>query len=161
MVTYTEAKEAGYDVTTCGAVIGKTGKELQLSTDRSGYKYVIMYINKKFRRAQVHQLVAQKYIPNPDSKPCINHKDCIRDNNNVDNLEWCTYSENNHYAYEHGLRVDGVQVECVETKGIYKTNAAAAQAVDADEAGIRRARRTGCKCKGYHWRTVKKGEQHE
>jgi len=50
----------------------------------------------------VHRLIALHFIPNPENKPCINHKDLNRLNNNIDNLEWCTYSENSIHAYKNG-----------------------------------------------------------
>lgn len=46
----------------------------------------------------VHRLVAEAFIPNPSGLPCVNHKDESRDNNSVDNLEWCTYQYNNSYG---------------------------------------------------------------
>lgn len=46
----------------------------------------------------VHRLVADTYIPNPDNLPCVNHKDHNRANNDVSNLEWCSYEYNNSYS---------------------------------------------------------------
>ena len=48
----------------------------------------------------IHRIVAECFIPNPNNKPCINHKDGNRSNNNVSNLEWVTYSENHKHAYK-------------------------------------------------------------
>jgi len=47
-------------------------------------------------------LVAQSFIPNPNNKPDINHKDLNRENNEVDNLEWCTRKENWEHAVKMG-----------------------------------------------------------
>jgi hypothetical protein len=59
-------------------------------------------LNKTFR---VHREVAKAFIPNPDGKPQVNHKDGVKINNNVSNLEWATASENVRHALEHGLNV--------------------------------------------------------
>ena len=72
-------------------------KILKPAKDKQGYHYLVLCVNCKTKTFQVHRLVAQAFIENPNSLPCINHKDENPSNNRVDNLEWCTYSYNNTY----------------------------------------------------------------
>ena len=70
----------------------------------NGYYYVCLSKNGKVKKYKVNRLVAQAFIPNPDNKPFTNHIDGDKLNNNVDNLEWCTQSENMKHASMIGLR---------------------------------------------------------
>jgi hypothetical protein len=67
----------------------REGKKIKPSVHKNGYYQVALSKNgTKF--FLVHRLVALTYIPNPNNYPCVNHKDCNRQNNNLNNLEWCT-----------------------------------------------------------------------
>lgn len=66
---------------------------------KDGYLVVRLYLNKQQKHFFVHRLVAQAFIPNINNLPIINHLDCNPQNNNVENLEWCTQSQNVQYAY--------------------------------------------------------------
>lgn len=71
---------------------------------RTGYLSVTLLKDNKQLTKQVHRLVAETFIDNIDYKPIINHKNGIKIDNNVNNLEFCTASENNKHAYRLGIR---------------------------------------------------------
>ena len=75
-----------------------TNKFISQRENQKGYKIVDLYINNKRKQLLVHRLVAETFIPNLHNYPCVNHKDENVRNNNVDNLEWCTYKYNLEYS---------------------------------------------------------------
>ena len=81
-----------------------TGEKILKSHVVNGYEMVMLCRNYKTFNASVHRLVAQAFIPNPKNKPHINHIDGNKANNNIENLEWCTPSENMMHAYRTGLK---------------------------------------------------------
>lgn len=110
--------EQHYEVSNYGNVrakyrefIGKDGKLKKyhaklLKPDttilKRGYVRVTLSKDYKTERFQVHRLVADHFIPNPENKPFINHIDNNGLNNHVSNLEWCTHSENMIHAQKQG-----------------------------------------------------------
>lgn len=70
---------------------------------RGQYHTVCLRKNGSIKRFSVHRLQAIAFIDNPENKPCVNHKDGNKLNNNIDNLEWVTYSENVIHAFNNGL----------------------------------------------------------
>ena len=75
-------------------------------SDNNGYKQVWLTTSKGERRiTRVHRLVAETFIPNPENKRIVNHKDGDKSNNCVENLEWHTYKENLDHAYENRLNL--------------------------------------------------------
>lgn len=68
------------------------------SVDSYGYKIVSLCNGDTKKTVTVHKLVAAAFIPNPDNLPCINHMDENKQNNCVENLEWCTVEYNNSYG---------------------------------------------------------------
>ncbi len=96
--------EGLYKISNLGNVYScKQKKNLKLRNSY-GYKYVILYKNNVPKSFRVHRLVGMSFIPNPHNKPQINHKNGIKNDNNVENLEWVTMSENRKHAYDTGLQ---------------------------------------------------------
>lgn len=79
------------------------GQPIKTSLDRYGYVKVRFRNRGKVKNHSVHVLVGLAFIPNPTNKPQINHKDGNKQNNHVDNLEWCTGEENQQHAFKTGL----------------------------------------------------------
>jgi hypothetical protein len=78
-------------------------KILKNTFDKDGYFFVQLSKNGKLSPKKVHRLVALTFVPNPENKPQVNHKDGNKQNNNIDNLEWNTKKENIKHAHENGL----------------------------------------------------------
>ena len=95
----------------------KKEKILKPFKSNNNYLSINLYKNNKLKTYLIHRLVAEAFLPNPDNLPVVNHKDENKLNNNVENLEWCTYYYNNKY----GTRVEKVtkKIECVETGEIF------------------------------------------
>lgn len=74
-------------------------KELKPNTDKDGYKTYALS-NGKTLTKKAHRLVAKAFIPNPDAYPIINHLNGIKDDNRVENLEWCTRSHNSQHSFD-------------------------------------------------------------
>lgn len=103
--------EAYYQVSPLGFVYSIRNKRLISPYIRpsDGYIQIEFNVNGVASKHLVHRLVAEAYIPNPDNLPCVNHKDGNKWNNQVSNLEWCTYSENMEHASKNNL---------LKTKGV-------------------------------------------
>lgn len=81
------------------------GRNLKYTLARGGYYTVGLTKDRKQKVYFVHRLVAITFIDNPNSYPIINHKNAVRTDNRVSNLEWCTYSYNTLYSFrEMGRR---------------------------------------------------------
>lgn len=96
-----------YKVNTNGDVFSfrRGGKQRQLKKRycRGGYvSYIIRDSFGKKTNLSAHRIVANQYIKNDNYKPCVNHINGVRDDNRVENLEWCTYSEN----IKHGIALN-------------------------------------------------------
>ncbi len=82
---------------------GNTGKLLYKRKDKNGYHTVRMSRNSKEKTFKVHRLVLLTFLPNPLNLPYVNHRNGIKDDNRLDNLEWCTQTQNVRHAFNMGL----------------------------------------------------------
>lgn len=88
---------------------------------RGNYVYVSLCAKSRHKQFKVHRLVAQAFIPNPDSKPQINHIDNDPTNNRTDNLEWVTAQENSDWKVACG-RSDNKQKKPIKATEIKTGN---------------------------------------
>lgn len=148
-----------YSVDTNGNVFNSRGSMLRPYVSNKGYLRVSLSNDKtKHKRFLVHRLVAEAFVPNPDCKPQVNHKDFNRANNRVENLEWVTPLENlNHSSV---IEKAGVakhrKIRCVTTGAVYESLKAAEEALGLSHSNLaaccngRRKR-----CGGLKWEYLK------
>lgn len=88
--------ETQYSITKDGKVWSRKNK-IFLKTETTEKGYLKVKLGEKHHK--IHRLVASAFIPNPENKPCVNHKNGVRDDNRVENLEWVDCKENNLHSY--------------------------------------------------------------
>lgn len=105
-------RNQNYSINRLGEVRNdKTGRIKNVYINKkNGYKTVDLYYNNQSTKVTLHRLLAEAFIPNPDNKPCIDHKDGNRQNNSLSNLRWASYSENNSRFGTIGVRSQKVKV---------------------------------------------------
>lgn len=74
-------------------------KCLSPKIDKDGYEEYTLTINGTVKYVRGHRIIAETFLSNPDNKPTVNHKNGIKKDNRVENLEWSTYSENNQHRF--------------------------------------------------------------
>lgn len=108
--------EGLYEISDSGIVRSrKTGHYRELKTKHNnvtGYDFVILCGNGNPKSITIHRLVATAFIPNPKGLPCVNHRNEIKTDNRVENLEWCTFAYNSAYSsYKRWKMVDITDID--------------------------------------------------
>ena len=112
-VEWKQVPNTEYYVSNMGEVLGYK-KQILKHCLLNGYKTV----NIHKRTTKIHRLVADLFVPNPDNKPCVNHKDGDKLNNCASNLEWVTHSENiRHYNENAPVRNTRVKLTFTSDEG--------------------------------------------
>ena len=119
------------------------------NTNSDGYRCITLRSDEGLRKSfNVHRLVCILYLENPEKKETVNHKDGIKSNNVVSNLEWNTRSENTQHAWDTGLIKDlegrkegirekqGKKVLCITTGVIYNSIGKAAEELGLSKSNI-------------------------
>lgn len=153
-----ENYEGRYAATEDGQIWSyKSNKFLKQSPDTKGYSIVTLYKDGTKKSHSVHRLIAETFLPNPNSLPEVNHLDENKTNNSVNNLQWTTRIENNNYgtraqrASEH----QGKPVLCIELNENFPNAAIASRELKIDRCGIGKCCRGEQKtCGGYHFKFV-------
>lgn len=148
--------EGKYAITSCGKVWSyRTKRFLSTHKNIKGYKRVYLCKGNGGKLLAIHRLVAMAYIPNPDNLPQINHKDENKENNAVNNLEWCTNKYNSNYGARNKRMAKSKwkKVLCIELNRIFDSEKQAERELNIGVARISEC----CSGKnktagGYHWR---------
>ena len=139
----------GYMVSSLGAVFSHKLKRVLISPhDKDGYCRIGLWKDQIRKNHNVHRLVANAFIPNPDNLPVVNHKDGIKTNNNIINLEWCSIAYNNQHAYT----VLGKSVKGIHSKPITLIK----DSIEYSFKQIREAMKF-LKCSGKSWAKLQDG----
>ena len=130
------------------------GKILKPLKNTCGYLFVNLCKNGIVRTFLIHRLVAFAFIPNPEGRTCVNHRDENKQNNSVENLEWCTAKENINYGTRNKRASEkrSKPVLCIELNQIFPSLTDAAKQLRISVGNLSwvltgRSKTAG----GYHW----------
>lgn len=119
--------------------------------NQSGYHYVILQNKGVKKKALVHRIIATCFLHNEFNKPFVNHIDGVKTNNCLDNLEWCTQSENTIHAFKNGLMK--VSQSSISTIKQYGFNSAK-KVLDISNGNIYKSAKEASVASGINYKTL-------
>ena len=153
-----------YQISSLGNVKNiTTGKVLKSTLNGRGYYQVGLSKQNKRYTKLIHRLIAEAFIANPENHQCINHRDEVKTNNSIENLEWCSYQYNNNYgtrterASKSRLgekNYNAKKVLCIETNEIFNCTRDAARKYCLERCAVSDAANTNHAQKtagGFTW----------
>lgn len=168
---YGRVRSINHEVKSLGGYRTVKGRILKQRVEH-GYCRVQLSISKhEHPHRQVHRLVAEAFVPNPDNKPEVNHIDGCKTNNCVENLEWVTSSENSIHAIENGLQRpktdeelqkmwDALSKSVIRDDGEwYESASKAADAIGAERSSVAKSIRRGGSIYGHTYRYANDSER--
>lgn len=152
-----EGYEGLYEISNIGLVRNVKSNHLLKPLNSNGYLVICLCKNGKQKMFRIHRLVAAAFIPNPNNYPCVNHKNEIKTDNRVENLEWCTEKYNCNYGTRNKRRIEkqSKPIRCIENGTIYKSGNEIQKRLGFSAGNINLCCHGKLKSAyGYHWEFV-------
>ena len=151
------------DIITLRNKNGRRNTKLNPDLDQDGYLRVALYTdNGKRIKIGVHKVVAMAFLDNPHNYQMVNHKNYVRNDNRVENLEWCTPAQNAQWSKDHYKGVNHKRVACYSSDGTRREFESISQA--ARETGVDIGNISNCcagkraRAGGMNWVTITRME---